>query len=174
MTNLLLLTIVLNLLPMLWNWTTIDACFISKSWHITTNGMFAGSCVAVVFLVMVSEALRRASREYDAYINRTAAKPSVEATGDSVGDVTRQKGNVTASVPVSRPARPTAPQHAIRALLHVCQFAMAYFVMLLAMYYNGYIIICIFVGSYIGFFVFNWVPLGGGHTESQEVTVCCG
>ncbi len=29
------------------------------------------------------------------------------------------------------------------------------------MYYNGYIIICIFIGAYIGSFIFHWEPLGG-------------
>jgi copper transporter 1 len=29
------------------------------------------------------------------------------------------------------------------------------------MYYNGYIIICIFLGAYIGSFIFHWEPLGG-------------
>ncbi len=29
------------------------------------------------------------------------------------------------------------------------------------MYYNGYIIICIFLGAYVGSFVFHWEPLGG-------------
>ena len=27
------------------------------------------------------------------------------------------------------------------------------------MYYNGYIIICIFIGSYLGYFVFGWETL---------------
>lgn len=36
------------------------------------------------------------------------------------------------------------------------QFAVAYFIMLLAMYYNGYFLICIFVGAWIGAFVFGW------------------
>ena len=31
----------------------------------------------------------------------------------------------------------------------------------LAMYYNGYIIICIFIGAYLGSFIFHWEPLGG-------------
>lgn len=31
----------------------------------------------------------------------------------------------------------------------------------LAMYYNGYIIICIFIGAYIGSFIFQWETLGG-------------
>jgi len=29
------------------------------------------------------------------------------------------------------------------------------------MYYNGYIIICIFIGAYLGSFVFHWETLGG-------------
>ena len=39
------------------------------------------------------------------------------------------------------------------------QFAVAYFVMLLAMYFNGYIIICIFIGAFLGSFIFSWEPV---------------
>ncbi|KAF3359018.1 hypothetical protein VdG1_02580 [Verticillium dahliae VDG1] len=100
-------------ISMLWNWQTIDSCFISESWHVTSTGMFAGSCIGV----------------------------------------------------------------AVRALLHLLQFAVAYFVMLLAMYYNGYIIICIFIGAYLGSFIFHWEKIGGstGPTSAGESsTVCCG
>jgi len=44
----------------------------------------------------------------------------------------------------------------VRALLHMAQFAIAYIIMLLAMYYNGYIIICIFIGAFFGAFIFQW------------------
>jgi copper transporter 1 len=53
---------------MLWNWYTIDACFLSSSWKITSNGMFAGSCIGVILLVMFLEFLRRLGKEYDRYI----------------------------------------------------------------------------------------------------------
>jgi copper transporter 1 len=50
--------------------------------------------------------------------------------------------------------------------------------MLLAMYYNGYIIICIFIGAYIGYFLCGWETLSvgkGGQDRMQEnATVCCG
>lgn len=36
------------------------------------------------------------------------------------------------------------------------QFAVAYFIMLLAMYYNGYIIISIIIGAFLGAFIFSW------------------
>lgn len=52
--------------------------------------------------------------------------------------------------------RPNIVQQAVRATLHMVQFAVAYFVMLLAMTYNGYIIICIIIGAWIGGFAFTW------------------
>lgn len=59
--------------------------------------------------------------------------------------------------------RPTLLQQLIRAGLHMITFAVAYFVMLLAMYYNGYFIICILIGAFIGAFIFNWENLGPGN-----------
>jgi copper transporter 1 len=74
--------------------------------------------------------------------------------------------------------RPNVFQQAIRALLHTLQFAVAYFVMLLAMYYNGYIIICIFIGAYIGYFMFGYesfnVSQHGSDRMQENATVCCG
>ena len=51
--------------------------------------------------------------------------------------------------------RPSQGERIVRATLHVLQFAVAYFVMLLGMYYNGYIIVCIFVGPFVGFLLFS-------------------
>lgn len=58
--------------------------------------------------------------------------------------------------------RPTFFEQLVRAVLHLLQFAVAYFIMLLAMYFNGYIIICIFIGAFLGAFIFSWEPLGPG------------
>ena len=114
----------------------------------------------------------------------------------------------------SRVARPTLLQQMIRATIHMLQFAVAYFIMLLAMYYNGklalffsascllvqyaatgspvlptirsrplltlialtgYIIICIFIGAWIGAFAFSWDQLGAKtQADASEVTGCCG
>ena len=68
-------------------------------------------------------------------------------------------------------ARPTLLQQMVRAVLHMLQFGVAYFVMLLAMYYNGYFIICILLGALIGAFAFSWdLAMPGG--EGSEG--CCG
>lgn len=56
--------------------------------------------------------------------------------------------------------RPSVLQQIARSILYVLQFGVGYFVMLLAMYYNGYFIICILIGAFIGSFIFNWETIG--------------
>ena len=196
---------------MLWNWYTVDSCtcpyapasialktsyeaatrgkpntntilgFIAKSWRNTSNGMFAGSCIGVILLVIALEALRRAGKEYDRYIvNQHLASISPATPDESSAASGSSKSPVTTKgcTPTVQNFRPSLIQQAIRSLLHMLQFAVAYFVMLLAMYYNGYIIICIFIGAYIGYFLCGWETLSvgkGGQDRMQEnATVCCG
>ncbi|KAK3314846.1 putative high affinity copper protein [Apodospora peruviana] len=168
-------------ISMLWNWDTIDTCFISSSWHIRSSGMFAGSCIGVVLLVVSLELLRRTVKEYDRFLMRkhTAAarlqqKDSSALPGPPGNNLLPDNAVVTCSG--SGSYRPTILEQATRSLLHMVQFAVAYFIMLLAMYYNGYIIICIFIGAYLGAFVFQWETLGVGLQTSaaKEATVCCG
>jgi len=68
---------------MLWNWYTVDTCFLSSSWHNRSKGMFAGSIVGVFFLVIAIEALRRAGREYDRNITKAALACAVAAASGS-------------------------------------------------------------------------------------------
>ncbi|KLJ10402.1 hypothetical protein EMPG_14215 [Blastomyces silverae] len=147
-------------ISMLWNWNVINACFISSTWRITSRGMFAGSCIGVILLVMSLEFLRRAGYEFDKYIagrsniysgrlQRIIMSP--KSTSSGLGSPVE-----TPISPRNRTPRPTLLQHTARSLLHMVQFGVAYFIMLLAMYYNGYIIICILIGSFLGSFVFSW------------------
>jgi copper transporter 1 len=180
---------------MLWNWYTIDSCFLARSWHITSRGMFAGSCIGVILLVISLEFLRRAAKEYDRYLiaqhSKSISSSSTAGLTSSASSTSGAKnGGPTSNARAAACAngsggagtvqrfRPSILQQAVRALLHMMQFAVAYFVMLLAMYYNGYIIICIFIGAYIGYFIFGWesmaAGLGGRDRMQEEVTVCCG
>lgn len=178
---------------MLWNWNTVDSCFISESWHITSKAMFAGSCIGVVLLVILLEFLRRAGKEYDRYIvaqhvhsltsstnadNHTVPSSSSSDNGAKTGVSTSVLVSAGAAAARGHKFRPSILQQAIRALLHMMQFAVAYFVMLLAMYYNGYFIICIFIGAYLGYFVFGWESFGvereGQDRMQENATVCCG
>ncbi|RYO82791.1 hypothetical protein DL764_009555 [Monosporascus ibericus] len=154
-------------ISMLWNWNTIDSCFISSTWRIRSAGMFAGSCIGVILLTMSLELLRRLVKEYDRYLIRKHTIGTAIAASPNNSRGSSEEGNAsTATVltPCATPLgfRPNVFEQAVRALLHMVQFAVAYFIMLLAMYYNGYIIICIFIGAYLGAFIFQWETLGLG------------
>ncbi|KXX81375.1 Copper transport protein ctr4 [Madurella mycetomatis] len=164
-------------ISMLWNWNTIDSCFLASSWRITSTSVFAGSCIGVVLLVISLEMLRRAVKEYDRFLIRKHLQAQAAAAADSTKKVSDERSPGPACVPAAgKGYRPTIFEQAIRALLHMLQFAVAYFIMLLAMYYNGYIIICIFIGAYLGSFIFHWETIGTGAQTSatKEATVCCG
>ncbi|KAK0631520.1 Ctr copper transporter [Immersiella caudata] len=161
---------------MLWNWYTIDTCFISSSWHVRSAGMFAGSCIGVILLVMLLELLRRSVKEYDRYLVRKHLAGQTTAASSDRANILPKDSDVVTVAPLQNGYKPKLLEQAVRALLHTCQFAVAYFVMLLAMYYNGYIIICIFIGAYIGSFIFQWEAFGSASqtTAAREATVCCG
>ncbi|KAJ5208499.1 hypothetical protein N7449_002878 [Penicillium cf. viridicatum] len=229
-------------ISMLWNWYTVDACFLAESWHVTSRGMFAGSCIGVICLVLSLELLRRLGREYDSFIVRRArlrrlymsdsptaqsisnvplrseentTKPPGNCCGNADPDATFSSaeddiitpvsgtlqdgaskkqasasaaaatpGNVTRDVGIQRierqetvlaPYRPSLVEHTVRSLLHMAQFAVAYIIMLLAMYFNGYIIICIFIGAFLGAFIFSWEPVNlNQESDATSVTKCCG
>jgi solute carrier family 31 (copper transporter), member 1 len=109
---------------MLWNWYTVDSCFIASTWHITSEGMFAGSCIGVILLTMSLEFMRRTVKEYDRYlIRKNVSAASADSNSDS-----SPKPDSKLGLPGGY--RPTIFEQAIRALLHMVQFAVAYFIML--------------------------------------------
>jgi copper transporter 1 len=145
--------------------------------------MFAGSCIGVILLVILLEGLRRAGKEYDRYIisehtRSLAPHRASSASSDRDNGKTPETSAAACAPVVASKFRPNVLQQAVRAFLHMAQFAVAYFVMLLAMYYNGYFIICIFIGAYIGYFVFGWESFNVGNNGKdrmeENVTVCCG
>ncbi|KAK3899991.1 copper transport protein CTR3 [Staphylotrichum tortipilum] len=200
-------------ISMLWNWYTIDACFLSSSWQITSNGAFAATCIGVILMVILLEALRRLGKEYDEHIQRDfAARVALIANGGvapvvagplstgaagSAGGAgvcpATGSGNGAAGVEAMAPQtvtfRASPLQQFVRALIHAATFGLAYIVMLLAMYYNGYIIICILIGALLGKFLCDWmtrtvviggvengVVKGGSSTATgiEEPSICCG
>lgn len=175
-------------MSMLWNWNTINSCFISKTWHITSNGGFAASCVAVVFLVMAIELIRRLQRDYDRFL--LARWRLRRETGREFGSLPHP-AEAPAPTPTDRLLgrtrvsflgrrrhvdgfMPTLGEQSVRSLFYLLQFAGAYFTMLLAMYYNGYIIVCIFIGGYLGHLFFGSDSfLNLGTNDLGEKTHCC-
>lgn len=167
---------------MLWNWYTIDACFLTSSWHITNNAMFAVTCIGVVLLVTFVEFTRRLGKEYDAFLLRQFQR---EATRRTYRDGTPRSNSEhsPATFPCSSSSssqvikfRASLLQQLMRAVLHALTFGTAYVVMLLAMYFNGYVIICIFIGAGVGKFFCDWleVRIGGGEGYGGQGKVADG
>ncbi|RYP02726.1 hypothetical protein DL764_005656 [Monosporascus ibericus] len=149
---------------MLWNWETIDACFLSEKWRIRSHGAFAGLCIGVILMVVLLEALRRASKLYDRRLisqhRRTLAMAMVHDNTHHSSEPISGTGSLIDKnyrpFDTNVPFRPNVWQQVVRAMLHMLQFALAYWIMLMAMYYNGFIIICIVIGAFIGAFAFQW------------------
>jgi solute carrier family 31 (copper transporter), member 1 len=145
--------------------------------------MFASSCVGVICLVITLEFLRRLQRAYERHIvqqagylfvspspfennqsARTGSSAFVPGSKKEAPDLHARSDSATLTPRASTTAADSTPkrfrlnimQQIVRATLHMLQFGVAYFIMLLAMYYNGYFIICILVGAFVGYFAFAW------------------
>ena len=187
---------------MLWNWYTIDACFLASTWHIKTRGMFAASCIGVALLVVCLEFLRRIGKEYDAYLLRQYRRrvgnlrhmpqiPHVAPKFDGRYNPDNCGPDAACAPPLPEQQfitfRASPLQQVTRGLIHAATFGVGYIVMLLAMYFNGFIIISIIIGAFLGKVFCDWMvvrlPLSadrdadegqGGANGISEPTVCCG
>lgn len=176
---------------MLWNWDTVDACFISSSWKILDNGMMAASCVGVVFLVVVLEALRWMGKQFDntmiAQMKRQGNTLLASRVASSIS-ADDEKYNSDASQEVFSQSsglrtiklRVSPVQQFLRAVLHAVIFGVAYVIIMLAMYFNGYIIISIILGAGLGKFLCDWLSVvvsmddrdGSPNAEPAKKTTC--
>ena len=111
--------------------------------------MFVGSCFGVILLVVLLELLGRLQREFDRYIRRRdqiAARRLACDISDGECAALHQH-DLCKSVQAIAPDGASrlcdvewttlVQRQAIRAAIHMVQFAVAYFIMLLAMYFNG-------------------------------------
>ncbi|KAI9655832.1 MAG: Copper Transporter integral membrane protein that functions in high affinity copper transport [Bathelium mastoideum] len=177
-------------MSMLWNWSTLNTCLLSRSWHITSASAFAGSCIGILLLVIALEGLRRLATDYDTRLQHRCAQRAREAVAgddDDAGESTRPHYHqtaakesattttttaaaVVAAALVAQPQqqraaqvgpvfRPSVGEQGVRAGLHAAQLVGAYVVMLLAMSFNGYVLLCIVAGGFLGFAVFQWRPM---------------
>ncbi|CAI7655018.1 hypothetical protein N7533_002408 [Penicillium manginii] len=163
-------------ISMLFNWYTIDACFLSEGWQIQNNGMFAATCIGVILLVVLVEAFRRIGKEYDNFLTRQFERQAVAQQAAFVANCV-DKSTTGRAIRF----RVTPLQQLARALIHALTFGGAYIVMLLAMYFNVYVIICIFIGAGLGKFLCDWmvvqIDLNSVREDAkgvEDTTVCCG
>lgn len=134
------------------------------------------------------EFVRRLGKEYDALLLRQfharAAELSIAGQSKSASPPgTTCCDNNDQRVSAANPTltfRASPLEQLIRAVVHAVFFGLAYIIMLLAMYYNGYIIISIVLGAGLGKFLCDWLVFKVNVAEAtrasgvEEPTVCCG
>jgi copper transporter 1 len=134
--------------------------------------MFASCCIGLAGLVLLLDFFRRMTREYDRYLMRWNTTQGHSQSPSSAFDSksllqldSASKGNPAGNRLAEKPAnlepfRPSILQQSVRAGLHMLQSGIAYIIMLLAMYYNGFFITSIFLSAFIGSFILKWETLG--------------
>jgi len=138
--------------------------------------MFAATCVGAALLVVCLEFLRRVGHEYDAYLVRQFGR-----------QMRRQQAALANAAPASccdgpmptvgtkyATFRASALQQFARAVIHGVTLAVAYLVMLLIMYYNGYIFISIILGAILGKFLCDWMVVRMEYVNVDEKDVRAG
>lgn len=152
---------------MFWNWYTIDACFFSSTWQISSTASFITACIVVISLVIFLEFLRRSQRELDRYISHRSRSrtESISKADDEPPHSALPLLDAWVKLPVYERRSSlhlTNWQQTARAAVYTMQFGVAYAVMLMAMYYNGFILLCILVGAFLGFWIFARDLAGSG------------
>ncbi|KAF8595802.1 hypothetical protein BDV93DRAFT_456086, partial [Ceratobasidium sp. AG-I] len=136
----------------LWNWQTIDSCFVSEQWHVHSNVGFAFSVIGVFLIVCAIEAARRSARDYDRML------------------ITQRKIMLDSKLPVDSWAlHPTRKEQLVRGVFYGVQFSAAYMLMLIAMSYNGFVLFAIFLGGTVGYVLFGGDTLQFGVTSEASV-----
>jgi solute carrier family 31 (copper transporter), member 1 len=166
---------------MLWNWHTFGACFLSPSWKIRSNGGFAGLCIGVFLAAVLLQTLSWASRFYDKRLVRQHQFQAVALATQAVHNAgTNDYLTAKNAHGVSPMAtfRPNLMQQTVRTLIRTLRFVLSYWIMLLAVHYNGYVIISIILGTFVRIYVFQWERMGGPHGVVPggyaDPTGCCG
>lgn len=143
-------------MDMHFTWETDNLCIIFNSWHIRSIAGLIFSLIGVALLTAGYEALREGSRRYECYVD----KQKDELPNDDDTERTPFLWTGRQQVEVSKRA------HFIKAILYGSQVFYSFFIMLLFMTYNGWVMISVGVGAFIGFLLF------GTNTTAAKVAAC--
>lgn len=149
---------------MLWNTDIINTCIVFRQWHIGSNAAFVWSFLAIVALGVFYEYLRGLQKAVDRRIATqllgTKGKGRIAL---SSGRSTPEPGSADEGGESARGLlKPTSlgtpiPTHAraLRASLYGATVFLSFFLMLVFMTYNAYLILAVVLGAAIGHYIFS-------------------
>jgi len=141
---------------MIWNTQIIDTCIVFPAWRIKNNFDFVLSFFIIIGLGVLYEWLRLLTRKYDARIARSLIAERPVLSGRS-SPAPRDEPLLGRNSPKYSPGPVPVPPVArtIRAVLYgLCVF-LSFFLMLVFMTYNAYLILAVVLGAAAGHWVFN-------------------
>ncbi|KXN90785.1 Copper transport protein ctr6 [Leucoagaricus sp. SymC.cos] len=151
-------------MDMLWNTNVIDTCIVFRSWHITSTTAFVFSFFVVVALGVLYEYLRNFCRRFDQNLaeslrGKGKARIRLPSTNTSPE---RNDGNAEPGLANGRRSKLSPPgwpvpliPRLIRAGLYGATVFLSFFLMLVFMTYNAYIILAVVLGASLGHFIFG-------------------
>ncbi|KAL4755450.1 hypothetical protein BDW72DRAFT_1576 [Aspergillus terricola var. indicus] len=134
---------------MLFTWSTENLCIVFSTWRVTGPLSLLGSLVVIVLLAAGYEGIRQVTRKYEvAHARRLSAfSAAVIGSSDNRRAVER-RGKI------------------IMAALYGVQVFYSFFIMLLFMTYNGFVMLAVAVGAFVGYLAF-------GENMSATKSVAC-
>ncbi|TIA62930.1 Ctr copper transporter [Aureobasidium pullulans] len=128
---------------MLFTWDTNNLCIVFKSWRVTSTMSLIWSLLGVVILTAGYELIRELSRRYEAKVQREID----DLPNDGEGSSLLASGRSAADA--------HAKSKTIKAAFYAVQVFYSFFIMLLFMTYNGWIMLSVAVGAFVGYLVFG-------------------
>ncbi|KAI8873913.1 hypothetical protein GQ42DRAFT_160173 [Ramicandelaber brevisporus] len=149
---------------MLWNWDMTNRCFIFSTWQTTSKGWQAGTWLIIFFTCVVYQLAKNRLERWEAM---TFSQPAAgSCIGSEKNGFSEENGG---SLPVYK--KSAHWQKWLSALLTGIQMFFSYMIMLLTMYYNGWIILAVVLGLAFGrlavLYLFEKYPAPRGSSE------CC-
>ncbi|GJJ73166.1 solute carrier family 31 (copper transporter), member 1 [Entomortierella parvispora] len=138
---------------MLFNWSTENLCVVFESWRINTPFALVLSCLVIIALSASYELLRAQSRQFEERLIEGDRKRHEESRGAVSGDAAEDETPLLSPRP--HVLRLSNQQQLTRALFYMAQVFVGFFLMLIFMTYNGYLMISTVLGAGIGFFYFG-------------------
>ncbi|KFH65943.1 hypothetical protein MVEG_08045 [Podila verticillata NRRL 6337] len=136
---------------MLFNWDTENLCVVFESWRIDTPAGLVFSFLVIVAMAASYEALRAQSRRFEERLIEGERKRHPESSGS--GGIGEDETPLLASH--SSSFRLSNQQRLTRALFYMAQVFVGFFLMLIFMTYNGYLMAATVLGAGVGFFYFG-------------------
>lgn len=170
-------------MSMLWNWNTKNVCFIAESWQTTTKALFAGTCLGVFGLLIAMVWWRRLLAQYKHYIT-VVRQDEVTQLVQLGAKIDEAPANIPAESNVfmhlfsvfnhnwlltvnqnlavqkkdtdTLEVYPSIFEHTLMCVGDTIEWSAHHCVMLLFMYFNGYVFISAMIGAGIGWFLFGY------------------